>query len=522
MILREYQTEAISSIYSYYDRGGVAPLVVCPTGSGKSIILASLIREICAKNPATRILVLTHVRELVDQDAQQILGFWPDAPMGIYSAGMNRRDMKQITVASIQSVYKRETFWGSFDMIVIDEAHLVPPSESGMYSSFLINSAKVNPATRILGLTATPYRLKSGLLHEGAGAIFDGISYEVNVRDLIEEGFLCRLTCKHGADVDLSKVRKTAGEFNLGDLGATMAAMDLIDSHCDAIVERCANRNAILVFAVTVAHAEAVCAALEARGIASGVVTGDTPAKLRDQIVGDFKAGRLRALINCMVLTTGFDYPGIDAVVILRPTLSPGLYVQMTGRGLRMSPGKIDCLVVDFGGNVMRHGFIDNVRAPTKKGSGIAPVKLCPLCHGLIPLGAMICPQCEHVFPAQKKDRQSNSYVYEGPMLSEDADSMVLLVSKVAYRRHVSKAGFPTLCVTYYGGILSVREYICIEHEGFPRERARKWWMSRDEFQQNIPDSVSEAVISSRNLMKPHSIVVNFSGKYPRILSHHF
>ena len=209
-----------------------------------------------------------------------------------------------------------------------------------MYSSFLMDSAAMNDKMRLIGLTATPYRLQSGMLHEGDNAMFDGISYEADLVDLINRGFLSRLTCKHGDDVDLSGVRKTAGEFNLSDLGEAMSAMQLIEHHSDLILERCEGRRAVLVFAVTVDHAHAVSEALNARGMPSSVVSGDMPMAERDGVIGAFKAGRLRALVNCQVLTTGFDYPAIDAVVMLRPTLSPGLYVQMAGRGLRVAPGK--------------------------------------------------------------------------------------------------------------------------------------------------------------------------------------
>lgn len=406
--------------------------------------------------------------------------------------------------------------------VLVHNCHLIPKADTGMYTSFLKASAYENPDVRLIGLTATPYRLQSGMLHEGDGAMFDGIAYEANVADLINQGYLSRLTCKHGGDVDLSNVKKTGGEFNLGDLGQVMSAMELVEHHCDAIVDRCQGRKAILVFAVTVEHAKAVSAALLARGVGSGIVSGNMPIKDRDAVIGAFKAGRMRALVNCQVLTTGFDYPAIDVVVMLRPTMSPGLYVQMAGRGLRLAPGKTDCLVVDFGGNVMRHGFIDDVR-PSKKGvnAGQAPIKRCPECWGLIPLGAKVCPQCEYEFPVPEAERKSNSKAYDGPMLSAEVPRMLMKVKNVSYSRYVTKSGIPALRVSYYVGLRRVDEYICLEHPGFARTKADHWWRRRDT--DDVPPGSVEAALERTDTLKvPHYILVDYTKKFPEIVKYEF
>lgn len=528
MILRDYQIDAVNSVYDYFATGGVAPLIVTPTGSGKSVILAEIIHQFCQANPGGKVLVITHVKELVEQDAAKIQEIWyarnlSSAPMGIYSAGMKRREIEQITVASIQSIYRKEEFYGAFDLVIVDEAHLIPRNDTGMYSSFLTKSAKANPNVKLIGLTATPYRLQSGMLHEGDEAMFDGISYEANLADLVKRGYLSRLTCKHGATVDLRGVKRTAGEFNLSDLGQIMSAMDLVSHHCDAIVERCQGRKAILVFAVTVEHARAISTALKARGVASSVVTGDMSAPHRDAVIGAFKDGRIRALVNCQVLTTGFDYPAIDAVVMLRPTLSPGLYVQMAGRGLRVAPSKEDCLIVDFGGNVIRHGFIDAVMPPRKK-SGVvtmALIKRCPECNGLIPLGAKVCPQCEYVFPVPEAERKSTNVAYEGPMMSTETPSMLMKVKNVSYSRYVTKSGIPAMRVSYYVGIRRVDEYICLEHPGFARTKADHWWRRRNP--DDVPPGSVEAALERTDSLKvPHYITVNYTKKFPEIVKYEF
>jgi len=526
MKLRDYQTAAIQSIYDWFGAGKDAPLIVTPTGSGKSVILAEFIRRAVTEYRDTTILVTTHVKELVEQDARAIKTIWPHASVGIYSAGLGKRQLKNITVASIQSIYRRKEFYGRFDLIIIDEAHLIPHKSSGMYRTLLDHSMKANPLTKLIGLTATPYRLDTGMLHQGEGALFDGISYEANVKDLIEQGYLCPLHCQHGDQVDLSKVSKVGGEYNLGQLSEVMCALKLIEHHADIMVKRCADRNAWLIFCVTVEHASQMTAALLRRGIPASYVSGDMPNAERDQVILDFKQGRTRALVNCQVLTTGFDHPVIDAVVMLRPTLSPGLYVQMIGRGLRMHESKTDCLVLDCGGNVKRHGFIDQVSAPVRgKGSQVpqpAPVKECPQCSSFLPINLLVCSECGHAFPAPERI----AYVepFEGSLLSTKISDVFMDVDQILYSKHVGKSGVPTLRVDYYFGIRRVSEYVCLEHSGFAYDKAARWWESRliSKSYWDIPTNINEALARSDLLMVPKQILVNFGGKYPEIKNYVF
>lgn len=519
MKLRTYQSEAIQSIYDWFAADKNAPLIVTPTGSGKSVILAEFIRQACTQYHDTQILVVTHVKELVEQDANAIKRVWPHAPVGIYSAGLNKRQLKPVTVASIQSIYNKPQFHGRFDLIIVDEAHLIPHKNDGMYRKLLDACLAANPYTKLIGLTATPYRLDSGVLHEGDGALFDGISYEANVADLIEQGFLCRLTSKHGDDVDLAGIKMTAGEYNLGQLGERMSAMKLIEHHADLIVERCANRNSWLIFAVTVEHASQISAALTRRGIATTYVSGDMPNSERDYKINAFKAGEFRALVNCSILTTGFDHPPLDALVMLRPTMSAALYVQMVGRGLRLHESKTDCLVLDFGGNVRRHGFIDQVQPPRKGGKKgppqEAPVKECPSCHTLVPIMTQTC-ECGHKFPPP--EREAEKLHHTGAILSTEVPPVEMKVDKVYYARHYGKSGVATLRVTYYCGLRSVAEYVCLEHQGFARGKAVSWWNRRSELP--APHLVDQAMQMTAELATPTAIVVNFATKYPEIKGH--
>ncbi len=515
MKLRTYQAEAIQSIYDWFAAGKAAPLIVTPTGSGKSVILAEFIRRACTEFPRTHILVVTHVKELVEQDAKAIRRLWPHGSVGVYSAGLGKRQINPITVASIQSIYNKSAFHGRYDLIIVDEAHMIPHKDSGMYRKLLDACVAANPDTKLNGLTATPYRLDSGLLHEGDGALFDGISYEANVADLIEQGFLSRLTAQHGADVDLSGVRTVGGEFNLGQLGERMSALELVQHHADLIVERCAGRKSWLIFCVTVEHASQVSAALRLRGISASYVSGDMPNAERDATINQFKSGQLQALVNCSILTTGFDHPATDAVVMLRPTLSPGLYVQMVGRGLRLHEGKTDCLVLDFGGNVRRHGFIDKVEPPRKgrKGApGEAPVKECPRCNRF---QAIMTRYCECGFEFEIAERESETLAHVGAILSTEVPPMELEIKDIHYAKHLGKSGVPTLRVDYYCGLRKVSEYVCLEHQGYARTKAAAWWHARSD--RSAPASIDDALTMTKDLLVPSRLLVSFAGKYPEI-----
>lgn len=523
MQLRYYQTDAIQSIYDWFAAGKDAPLIVTPTGSGKSVILGGFIGRALRDHPDTHILVVTHVKELVEQDAKAIRNLCPHASVGIYSAGLGKKQLKQVTVASIQSIYRTKTFYGRFDLIIVDEAHLIPHGDSGMYRKLLEESVKANQDVKLIGLTATPYRLDSGLLHEGDGAMFDGISYEANVADLIDQGFLCRLTSKHGADVDLQGVRTLGGEYNLGQLGERMSAMELVEHHAGLIVSRCAARNSWLIFCVTVKHAAQITSALRDRGVSAEYVSGDMGDEERDGKIARFKSGEVKALVNCNILTTGFDHPPLDAIVMLRPTLSPGLYVQMVGRGLRLHESKADCLVLDFGGNVRRHGFIDAVEPPRKGKKGpaqSAPIKECPRCNALVPIMQHVC-KCGFEFPIA--ERESETIAHEGAIISTEVKPVEMTVQRVKYAKHMGKSGVPVLRVDYYCGLRIISEYVCLEHAGYARSKAIAWWGRRcSDLFGPVPDSVDDAISVADQLLKPERILVSFATKFPEIKSYHY
>jgi DNA repair protein RadD len=471
---RDYQQRAIDQLYAWFRAGNAGnPCLVLPTGSGKSHIVAALCKDFLQNWPDTRVLMLTHVKELIEQNAEKMRQHWPGAPMGIYSASIGRKDLGEpITFAGIQSVRTKADMLGHIDLVLIDECHLVNHNEEGGYRTLLAELQVINPAMRVIGLTATPYRLGHGLITD-APAIFADLIEPVSIEELIFKGHLSKLRSKvTGARLDVSGVKKRGGEYIEADLQRAVDTADQNESVVREVIAKAGDRKAWLFFCTGVSHAQHVAEVLQDYGIDAACVTGNTPKDERAAILRDFKAGKLRALTNANVLTTGFDYPDIDLIAMLKPTMSPSLYVQMAGRGMRPKSHTDHCLVLDFAGVVEMHGPITAVQPPKKAGSGNgeAPVKVCDTCNELCPISARQCPACGAEFPApEPKKFELRTDDIMGIEPSEMA------VTDWRWRKHVSKAsGKEMLAVTYYGALSDkpITEYLPINHEGYAGQKA--------------------------------------------------
>lgn len=311
--LRPYQRAAIEALYDYFSASSGNPLVVMPTGTGKSLCIAGFTREAIAAYGDTRVLILTHVKELIQQNFMALLRAWPEAPAGIYSAGLSRRDIHaQILFAGIQSIHRHARQVQRCDLVLIDEAHLLGRGDSGMYRSFLAQLNEINAGLlKIVGFTATPYRLDSGMLHEGKDRLFTDIAFQVPVLEMIQQGYLCPVVPKQtSTQLDVGGVGTRGGEFIAKDLEAAVDRDEVTRAAVAEIVQHGEGRGSWLVFCSGVAHARHVRDAIREHGISAETVTGDTPGPERDGILAAFKAGRLRCVTNANVLTTGFDAPG--------------------------------------------------------------------------------------------------------------------------------------------------------------------------------------------------------------------
>lgn len=522
LTLRPYQNAAISSIYGYFQTNTGNPLVVIPTAGGKSLVMASFIEGVLKAWPDQRILIVTHVRELIAQNHAEMIGLWPDAPAGIYSAGLGKREAQaRVLFAGIQSIHSRAREIGYTDLVLIDEAHLIPGNSSTMYRRFLDALSAINPALKVIGLTATPFRLDSGMLHEGKNALFTDIAYEAPVRDLIDQGYLSPLVSKQPTTrLDVSKVGTRAGDFIARDLAAAVDQEATTRAAVTEIIDYGKDRKSWLAFCSGVDHARHVAEEFGRQGITCQTIFGDTPKDERDAIIGAFKRGEIRALASMGVLTTGFNAPSVDLIALLRPTQSAGLYVQMVGRGTRLAPGKENCLVLDFAGNVRRHGPIDLVgpKRPGENGGGEAPTKVCPMCESIVALSATECPDCGYEFPAREVKIAPTAATL--PVLSPKAPQW-LQVSGVSYSRHDKRGGRPSLKVTYSCGLATYSEWVCFEHQGYARQKAADWWRKRAPGLP-VPLSVNEAIAQANRLTRPSEISVRPSGRYFEISGYRF
>ena len=517
MELRGYQRAAVDAVWTHIRERDGNPLVVLPTGAGKSLVIARLVRDVV--DWGGRVVCLSHVRELIRQVADHIVRVDPSLPVGVYSAGLGSRDTGYaVTVAGIQSVYQRAMEFGKVDICLVDEAHRVPADGEGMYRTFLEALRGVNPAVRLVGLTATPFRLSTGLLATPEG-LFNQVVHETRIRELIRDGFLSPLTSKAGREkADLNGVGIQAGEFVQKDLEGVMGEDRLVALTALEIVERTQNRKSVLVFACGVAHGGKMAAALRDAGGIVGEVYGDTPTGDRDRIVKAFTAGGCKYVVNVDVLGTGFDAPGVDCVVMLRPTMSPGLMMQQCGRGFRIAPGKQNCLVLDFAGNLLRHGPVDMVIPPDGRKDdgkeGEAPAKECPDCAEIVPAGMAMCPACGHEFPR----REARHSAKPGGQAMSDEPYVVMDVDYQVHTKKGAPPGAPvTLRVDYDVGMMwPVREFVCFDHHGFARQKAVQWWLKHGG-SAPAPASVAEAMGRTAELLRPVLAWLEADGKYMRI-----
>ncbi|WP_052004260.1 DEAD/DEAH box helicase [Halomonas sp. PBN3] len=367
-------------------RGSDAPaVVVLPTGSGKSLVIAEL-----ARLARGRVLVLAHVRELVEQNHAKYQAYGLAAD--IFSAGLKRKESgRQVVFGSVQSVVRGlERFAaGDFTLLVIDECHRVSPDQDAGYRRVIARLRAANPRLKVLGLTATPYRLGQGFIyhrhHRGmvrgeADCFFRDCVFEQPLRLMVKQGYLAEPRRIDAAveRYDFSALTPgTSGLFREEALNRVVAGHRATPGIIAEVVERARDRQGVMLFAASVAHAEEILGYLPAGEAA--LVTGKTSSVERERLIAAFKARELRYLVNVAVLTTGFDAPHVDLIAILRPTESVSLYQQIVGRGLRLAPGKRDCLVLDYAGNPWDL-YAPEVGSP-RPASDSEPVQVpCPAC----------------------------------------------------------------------------------------------------------------------------------------------
>lgn len=533
--LRPYQEEALRGLdLCWQSRAEANPIVVVPTGGGKSILIAESARRCLQRRRGARVIVATHVQELVDQNYRAMRRVWPDAPTGVYAAGLGRKDTwAQITFASVQSIYRSYADLGRTDLLMIDEAHLVSRKASGMYSQLIAGLREINPDCQLVGYTATPWRMDSGYLTEPYGddpPLFDEIAYEISLLELIADGFLSPpVSIATKAQQSVKGVAKRGGEFVEADLDKAVNTRALNERIVRESVERSEGRRKWLCFGVTIDHCTRLADEFMRQGIPAAMVSGETPKGERRALIKAFREGKLRVLTSVNVLGTGFDVPDVDMIIAARPTCSPGLWLQQAGRGLRTADGKDNCLILDFAGNTLRFGLLDQIKGISKREKK-APVeevsvKSCELCGAYSPKTSEYCTGCGAAFPAPQKapqDRESKlvAKAHDGRVATDLTELQWRPVLGVSYHRH-SKPGKPdSLRVTYQvpGEFFGISQWVCLEHHGeIAQKYAHSWWR-RAAPGTSIPATVSEALaMAPHTIPCPRRILVRPEGRFWRI-----
>lgn len=564
LVPRDYQFDAVDHTWKYLHERTGNPLILMPTGTGKSVVIGVLAQRILQTYPEARIMATTHVETLVGQNYAKFLEVWPSAPAGIYSAGLNRRDtLQQILFTGIQSVYEKAHLFRWINILIIDEAHLLSAKDDSMYQTFISSLMKVNPQLRVIGLTATGWRTVGGDL---VGGMFNDVAIDMTTPEawnwFVDMGYLAALYSKktmYGIEVD--GVRMRGNDYDIRELEEAVDKPDITEQAVLETISWGAMKECWMVFGTGVRHCNHLAEAFNDHGIRTVAI--HSKSKDPSGLIRDYKAGKYQAAVSMNKLTTGVDVPQIDLIACMRHTMSSNLWVQMLGRGTRpvYAPGydlstvegrlaaiaagsKPDgCLALDFARNTANLGPINEPVIPAKpkkkkKGSGgSAPVKVCPNCLEWNGANAVRCKFCQYEFPYSVRNMDGNAddkhEVFKRSIEIEDPIVELIAVERVTYNVHQKRNSDnpPTLRVSYFalsGGNLprKFEEYICFGFEAGPGRRAAQWWRERvpAEWPKDtpVPTSADMAKGFADYLRIPKHIRVWVNTKHPKVMGYEY
>lgn len=526
-----------------------------PTGTGKSVVIARFIIDVLQRWPNRRVAMVTHSSELIKQNLSKLQGLWAAAPVGVFAAKLKKKQSGMpITFASVKSMLNAIDDFDPIDLVLIDEAQLVGPDEETTYRKLLSELRKKNKYVRIIGYTATPYRVGLGMLTDGG--VFDKIIYDITgmkaFNRLIDEGYLSPLVSFPTETVlDLSGVSKSGGEYNQKQAQQAVDVATITRAAIEESLDKARNRKHWLIFASGVKHAENIANMLCMYGQNASFVHSKMPQDEIDRRIMAFRMGKLRMLVNADMLTVGFDFPEIDCIVMLRATLSTGLWVQMLGRGTRpvyapgfdveddmqrwaaiYAGGKENCLVLDFANNIENLGPINDPVLPKAKrgdGTGDAPIKKCeegkviPIDEGAKPCGmwnhasARVCQFCKAQFIFKPNIVEIASTL--DLVVRDEPEIHEFKVDHVEYKVW-KKVGSPdSIQVMYYCGVQRFSEWISFEHPKVGA-LARHWWRVRFRLPRDAecPPTTKDAMEYIERAREPVAIKVHINRKHPRIV----
>lgn len=511
--LRDYQIEAINSIYAYWnDKKGVNPIVSACVGAGKSLLISKLIKDVLDYDKNSKVLILTHLAELLEQNSEELKRLDSSIDVSLYSAGLGIKCLEHnVIYAGIQSIFRQKEKLPKIDLLLIDEAHLVPKNSDTMYGKTINFLRELNPLLKVVGFSGTPYRLDGGYLHQGKDALFDGIAHDISIKDLVKKGYLCKPIGKNSINkLKLDGVSIKNGEFDLIELAEVTNNIETVEKSVKEFVEYGKDRKAWLVFCSGISHAELVQEELLKYDIKAEIVTGGTDKKDRARITQNFKEGKIKCLLNINTLTAGYNAPICDMVVMLRATMSASLFVQCIGRGLRLYDGKENCLILDYGSNFERFGHIDNIQ-PIIKGKGKKKkeppkAKECPECQTILSVFDKVCYECGFNYPMREPTHSTKAY--SGELFSEDIKPTLYNVDSVFYYKHLSKKGKECLKIVYGCGVNFLVEYI-IPNSYYGKQSLQKIGCHYLD--------IDEIINNKDSFIKPIQILAKKEGKYMKI-----
>lgn len=545
MGLRYYQREAVDAVFGYWNETPGNPLIDMATGTGKSMTMATLTKEMLAGWPDMRVMCVTHVVELIEGNYKELDGIYPFAPSGIYAAALNRRDARaQILFAQLQTVWNKAAQIGHVDVLLIDEVHLVPSDSDTMYRKLIDALLAINPDMKICGFTATPYRLDSGRLDEGDGKLFDSVIYTYGIRQGIDDGYLTPITSTPTSfRQDISGVGKLGGDFKKSALAKAVDKEELNKRILEEVLDVEGHRRKALFFCAGVQHATNMRDLIRAAGRTCEVIHGGTHPAERRRTIEAYKRGEIWGVTNDNVMSTGTNVPGIDLIVDEAGTASASRYVQRVGRGTRViypprfNPELVDaaarraaiaghikpnCRYMDFAGNLNRHGPVDMIEPKVPgKGDGEAPIKICPQdeggCGEQLHASVRCCWKCGHEFP--EPDSKLLEQASEAPILSKD-EAKWRAVNTRTFRYHEGKAGkIDSIKVTYLCGGSAINEWCCPGHQGRAKASADRYWANHGGHRP-FPKGPLEWLKRQNELLETEEISIEPNGRYWTVLAH--
>jgi DNA repair protein RadD len=517
MQLRPYQLELIDAVWSAIHTGPTA-LAQLPTGGGKTMCFSHLLRRAMDVKPDIRCGVVMGRVDLVNQTERALARVIERRHLGVYCGSLGRKELgRPVTIASIQSI---DTIRAPrMSLLIVDEAHNFDQRQ-GAYLRFIERARAENPMLKVVGFTATPFRSK-GLIY-GEDMFFRSLCYRKTIQDMIAMGYLCRPVLRQGEGAfDTDSLRTRAGEYMQEDVDALVSDEDKVRAQVRDALSKLGGRQSVAWATANIEHCSRVTDMLMREGEISTQVHSKQDRATRDASLAAFMAGSCRHMVFVSVLSEGFDHPPIDAVVLMRPTRSPVLYVQTVGRGLRTCEGKRDCLVLDYGQVVRELGPLDDPKVKGKAKEGDAVLKCCPRCMSWIPGGHRECPECGHAFPppepvTEKLTKRADT---TAKILSDANRPETETLGPVSICMHVARSGNLCVRITYQDRGISTRWGYGGVSEFFVT--TSPWAMERLEQRLGALDASIPGIPFEGEVVVQGSfeVVKRLEGKYDRVLS---